>query len=60
MSRSQRWRVTLAIVGLILVFASVVALAYAFWPIESVREQTPIEPTLFAPPQSAIESLRFG
>lgn len=47
-----RWRVTLALAGLILALASVAAIAYVFWPLQPVTEQFQPAPTLFAPPQS--------
>ena len=51
---SRRWRVALAVVGLLLVCLSVAALAYAVMPVDRTREQYRPEPTLFAPPQSKI------
>lgn len=49
---SPRWRVVLAVVGLVLVALSLVALAYALWPVEPTLERQPLLPTLFVPPQS--------
>ena len=55
---SRRRRLTLAILGLMIVAVSLLILAYVFWPLASVREQIPIAPTLFAPPQSLATWLR--
>ena len=47
-----RWRLALALAGLVLVLASLIVLAYVFWPFQSIREQFRPAPTLFAPPLS--------
>ena len=47
-----RWRVILALTGLILALVSVAVITYVFWPLQPVREQFRPAPTLFAPPQS--------
>ncbi len=52
-----RARLALAVVGLIIVCLSCVALAYAVRPLEHVSEQAPVAPTLFAPPQSFVDWL---
>lgn len=57
---STRWRVGLALIGLILVLLSLAALAYALWPVESVFERQPLSPTLFAPPQSWLVEESLG
>ncbi len=49
-----RWRVGLALAGLVLVLVSLAAIAYVFWPLQPVREQFRPAPTLFAPPQSSV------
>jgi len=49
---SRRWRVALAVVGLLLVCLSVAALVYALTPVDRTREQYRPDPTLFSPPQS--------
>ena len=49
-----RWRVALALAGLILALASVAVIAYVFWPLPPVKEQFRPAPTLFAPPQSLL------
>jgi hypothetical protein len=49
-----RWRVVLAVAGLIVALVSVAVIAYAFWPLQPIREQFRPAPTLFAPPQSVI------
>lgn len=51
MSMSPRARTILAIVGAIIIVVAIAALVYAFTPIQTVREQIPIAPTLFAPPR---------
>jgi hypothetical protein len=43
-------RMLVIVLGLIVVLCSVSALAYAFWPLEALREQAPLAPTLFVPP----------
>jgi hypothetical protein len=51
-----RWRLALALAGLVLVLSSLAVLAYVFWPLQPVKEQFRLAPTLFAPPLSlAIE-----
>ena len=57
---SSRWRVGLALIGLILMVLSLAALAYALWPVESVLEHEWLAPTLFVPPQSWLMWLRLG
>jgi hypothetical protein len=52
---TRRWRVGLAVVGVLLVCLSVAALAYALAPVDRTREQFRPAPTLFAPPQSKID-----
>ena len=47
---SRRSRLALAAVGLAIVCLSLVVLVYAFWPLEGLREQFRLAPTLFAPP----------
>ena len=57
---SARARLALAIVGLLIICLSCVALAYAVRPLEHTSEQAPVAPTLFAPPQSfVVDWLRF-
>ena len=46
-----RARALLAIIGVILIVLAIAALVYAFAPIQNVREQIQIAPTLFAPPR---------
>jgi hypothetical protein len=50
---STRLRLYLALAGLMLILASVLALAYAFWPVDTATEEFSPPPTLFAPPQSS-------
>ena len=49
-----RWRVALALAGLVLVLASLAVMAYVFWPFQPVRQQFQPPPTLFVPPQSTV------
>ena len=56
---SHRIRIALALAGLIVIILSLVALAYAFWPIEPTSEQFLPDPTLLVPPQSALVWPRF-
>jgi tellurite resistance protein TehA-like permease len=49
-----RWRLALALAGLVLVFSSLAVLAYVFWPLQPVKEQFRPAPTLFAPPLSLV------
>jgi hypothetical protein len=52
MGMTQRTRMTLAVIGLLLILLALAALAYALWPIDLTLEQQRLPPTLFAPPQS--------
>jgi hypothetical protein len=49
-----RWRVALALLGVVVVLASLAAIAYIFWPLPPLTEQFRPAPTLFAPPQSSV------
>jgi hypothetical protein len=49
-----RWRVALALAGLVLVLVSLAVMAYVFWPFQPLRQQFQPPPTLFVPPQSAV------
>ena len=49
---TRRWRIALAVIGLLIVCLSVAVLVYVFAPIDKEREQFRPSPTLFAPPQS--------
>ena len=57
---SRRLRLTLAVVGLLLVALSLALLAYALWPLPSNVEHHPLAPTLFVPPQSFALWPRLG
>jgi len=46
----RNFRRVVIVLGLVIILCSLVALAYAFWPLEALREQAPLAPTLFAPP----------
>jgi hypothetical protein len=50
---SPRLRILLAGLGLLLCLCAVGALIFVLWPLEPVREQFPVAPTLFAPPAAA-------
>lgn len=50
---SQRVRLALAIVGVVIAAASLLALVYAWRPLDTSREQFVPPPTLFAPPPGA-------
>jgi hypothetical protein len=43
-------RLVLGMLGFFILAASCLLLAYAFWPLESVRVQATLAPTLFVPP----------
>jgi hypothetical protein len=49
-----RWRVALALAGLVLVLVSLAVLAYVLWPFQPISEQYRPAPTLFDPPQSSV------
>lgn len=53
---SLRWRLALALAGLVLIAFACAALAYSLWPAaEHETDRVPITPTVFSPPQSFIE-----
>jgi hypothetical protein len=47
-----RWRIFLAFIGLLLLGLAAALALYGLWPVGSVLERVPVEPTLFAPPQA--------
>lgn len=47
---SRKSRLALLSFGVLLVFCSLAALLYAFWPLESSSLQATLVPTLLAPP----------
>ena len=47
---SRRTGIALVILGLAVVVLSLAALAYAFWPVNSLTQQAPLVPTLFVSP----------
>lgn len=47
---SRPLRISLLILGLVLLCCSAIALAYAYWPIEPTSVGATLEPTLFTPP----------
>ena len=49
-----RLRILLACLGLMVCLCAVAALVYVLWPLQPVRDLAPIDPTLFAPPASAL------
>ena len=48
MTRRQKWG--LAILGLTILFISIILFTYVLWPLPEVVEQVPLAPTLFTPP----------
>ncbi len=48
---SRRQKRALVVIGLVLVFVSLLLVIYTFWPLPGVLETVPLAPTLFAPPQ---------
>jgi hypothetical protein len=57
---SRPLRVTLALIGLVLIALSLLILAYALWPLSTASEQFRLAPSLFVPPQSFISWPRSG
>lgn len=47
---SRKLRLSLLILGLVLLCSSLIALAYAYWPIDTAIVGVTLEPTLFSPP----------
>ena len=47
---TRRTRIILALIGLLLVLISLTALSYAWSPVDALREQVPIAPTLLTLP----------
>jgi len=47
---SRRLRLILAILGLVIACLSLIAVLYALWPVDPLRDQFPLAPTLFVPP----------
>jgi len=47
---NRNLRLAIFVIGLVVVLCSLAALAYAYWPVETLSEQVPIAPTLFSPP----------
>jgi hypothetical protein len=47
---SRKARITLLSFGVLLVFCSLAALLFAFWPLEGNSLQATLAPTLLAPP----------
>lgn len=47
---SRRVRLMLALLGLIIAALSAVVLVYAVWPVDTLRDQVQLSPTVFAPP----------
>ncbi len=46
----SRLRLLIFVFGIAVLLCSLVALAYAFWPLDGSQVQATLEPTLFAPP----------
>jgi hypothetical protein len=51
---SQRMRIFLTLIGLLLLAISIAALAYAFIPARVIQDATPIAPTLFTLPPGGV------
>ena len=49
-----RWRVALALAGLVVVLLALALIAYVLWPFQPQRQQFQPDPALFAPPQSLL------
>lgn len=47
---SRRLRITLILLGLIAACLSLVLITYGLIPVETLRDQATLAPTLFAPP----------
>jgi len=47
---SRKSRIVLLSFGVLLVFCSLAALLFAFWPLEGTSIQATLAPTLLAPP----------
>ncbi len=47
---SRRLRLTLAVIGLIIAILAASALLYALWPVDTLRDQGHLVPSLFIPP----------
>jgi len=47
---SRRVRLMLALLGLVIAILSAIALIYAIWPVDTLRDQVQLAPTVFAPP----------
>lgn len=56
---SRNVRLLLAFAGLILICLSLCVLAYALAPLQIMTDRATVAPTLFVPPQSAVEALRL-
>ena len=52
---SLRWRLILALAGLVLFCLAATTLVYRWWPLDPVSEQFRPAPTLFAPPEASPE-----
>jgi hypothetical protein len=50
---SRRLRLTLAILGLVIVCLSLTAVLYSLWPVDTLHDRFLLAPTFFAPPTSA-------
>lgn len=48
--KSRNFRLLVFVLGLLILLAALLALAYAYWPVELQRLQDTLDPTLFAPP----------
>jgi hypothetical protein len=47
---SKQVRISLIIIGLVIVCFSIIVFGFSLWPVEIVNVHATLEPTLFAPP----------
>jgi hypothetical protein len=47
---TRNLRLALFVLGVLVVLCSLAALAYAYWPVAVLNEQSTVVPTLFSPP----------
>jgi hypothetical protein len=47
---TRNLRLALFVLGVVVMLCSLAALAYAYWPTETLSAQSTVAPTLFSPP----------
>ncbi len=52
---TRKTRAIMVLIGLLIVLFAMAALAYALTPVEALREQAPIAPTLFTLPPGGLQ-----